>query len=96
MTLDNGTAVPNDTSQTYRLATMDFISAGGDGYTELTDPSAASFGLLTTALQEYISAQPGVINPYFDCRMVDQNPTGPAATRSANPLGPFDTRSDCP
>ncbi len=96
MKLDNGTAILNDASQTFKLATNNFVSTGGDGYAALNDPSFTSLGLLTTAIGDYIAAQAGPIAPYFDCRMVDQNPAGPATTRAVNPLGPFGARADCP
>ena len=35
VTLTDGTAIPNDTSVSYTLATNDFMVAGGDGYTML-------------------------------------------------------------
>ncbi len=96
LTLDDGTPITNDTAQTFKLATTNFLSTGGDDYDMLNDPSYTTLGLLTDAIGSFISAQPGPIAPYFDCRVVDQNADGLTATRSVNPLGPFDTRADCP
>ena len=94
MELDDGTPVLDDVSQTLRLATNNFLSAGGDGYTMLADPGAATLGLLTSALGDYIEAA-GLVTPYFDCRMVDENPAGAASLRAVNPLGTLATRPDC-
>lgn len=96
MTLDDGTPITNDGAQTFRLAATNFLSSGGDGYAVLADPGATTLGLLTAAIGDFISAQGGPISPYFACRMVDQNPAGPATARSVNPLGPLATRADCP
>ena len=95
MILDDGTAILDDTSQTLTLATNNFVSAGGDGYTMLADPSAVTREVLTDVIGLYITSQ-GLVTPFFDCRLVDENPTGPATTRFDNPLGPFATRPDCP
>ena len=96
LTLDDGTPITNDAAQTLTMATTNFLSSGGDGYDVLVDPGATTLGLLTAAIGDYISAQAGPVAPYFACRMVDENPAGPGATRSVNPLGPFSTRADCP
>lgn len=95
MTLDDGTPITNDDAQTFTMATNNFISTGGDGYEDLTnDPDFVTRDLLTSVIADYISDQ-GTITPTFDCRMVDQNPAGPATTRAVNPLGPLATRADC-
>jgi len=96
MTLDDGTPIADDTSQTFKLATVNFISSGGDGYAALADPTFTTLGLLTEAIGDFFAAQGAPLAPYFDCRMVDENPAGPAATRAVNPLGPLLTRPDCP
>lgn len=94
MTMNDGTPIVDDVSQTMLLATTNFLSSGGDDYLMLADGSFNTLGSLTDAIAARFASE-GLITPYFDCRMVDENPNGPGALRSINPLGPFDTRADC-
>ena len=64
----DGTVVANELSQTFVLATTNFLSSGGDGYLVLVDQGAATFGLLTDAIGDYITSQ-GLVTRFFDCRM---------------------------
>ncbi|MFE6511545.1 bifunctional metallophosphatase/5'-nucleotidase [Nocardioides sp. NPDC057767] len=92
VTRADGTPIAD--TDTLVLATNNFLSAGGDGYEMLADPNATTLGLLTSALGDFIS-NAGLVTPYFDCRVVDQNPNGAAAQRAVNPLGTSETREDC-
>lgn len=95
LTLDDGTPIANDGSQSFVMVTNNFVASGGDGYDMLADPAAVTREPITTVLAEYIEAQ-GTLSPEFQCRMVDLNPAGAATSRADNPLGPPDTRPDCP
>lgn len=92
MTREDGTPITD--ADTLVLATNNFLSAGGDGYDMLADPNATTLGLLTSAIGDFITGA-GLVTPYFDCRVVDQNPDGAAAQREVNPLGTLATRADC-
>lgn len=65
---------------TYTIAVNNFINAGGDGYTMLADGQGTSQELVTDVVTVFVENQ-GTITPTFDCRLVDVNPTGPAADR---------------
>jgi len=54
---------------------------------------AVGFALVLVGLA--IATSAGLVTPTFDCRLVDENPAGAAATRAVNPLGPLATRADC-
>ena len=62
---------PVDPNKTYRFCTNDYLLAGGDGYTVLTqsqDPYNTSL-LLSYVVIEYIDSQSGIISPSLDGRM---------------------------
>lgn len=71
ITLDDGTAVANDTSTTYTMATSDFIDAGGDGYAMLAgSTSSVSRDKMADVLLDHIRAL-GTLSPATQGRLVD-------------------------
>lgn len=74
VTLDDGTEVLPDAT-VYTLATNDFVSAGGDGYTMLADGEGVTRELMATVLLEHIEAL-GEITPTIEGRITDLNPAG--------------------
>ena len=68
ITLDDGTVVLDDTSQTITLAAPDFINTGGDGYTMFLDGIATTRALMADVLLEHIR-DAGSISPYTDGRI---------------------------
>ena len=57
VTLDDGTVVPKDDPKEIGFATVDFVNAGGDGYSMLIEPvPSPTLDLLTTVLTEYLQA----------------------------------------
>lgn len=75
----DGTSIAAD-GTVYTIAVNNFINSGGDGYGMLNDGQGTSRDFLTGAVQSHIETL-GTITPYFDCRLVDVNPAGPAVTR---------------
>jgi 5'-nucleotidase len=59
--LDNGTPILKDNT-TYSLATIDFLNAGGDGYTMLADGMGVTRDLAAEVLADHIAAL-GTITP---------------------------------
>lgn len=76
--LDGTPIAPDATS--YTITVNNFINSGGDGYSMLNDGQGTTRDFLTSAVQSHIESL-GVITPYFDCRLIDVNPTGPAVGR---------------
>src|SRR5207237_6291308 len=58
VTLDGGTPIAKDAT-TYTMATVDFMDAGGDGYTMLagSNNGSVSRGKMAAVVQAYIAAQ---------------------------------------
>lgn len=77
--LMDGTPIPAD-GTLYSLALPDFVNEGGDGYTMLADGVGTTRELLTQVVEAEIRSR-GTITPFFDCRLIDVNPAGPAAGR---------------
>lgn len=44
----------------------------------------SGYDRLTDGIGDYITSQ-GLVTPFFDCRVVDENLAGPATTRFDNP-----------
>jgi 5'-nucleotidase len=64
VTLDDGTVVAKDDSKEIGLATVDFINAGGDGYSMLVEPvPSPTLDLLTTVICEYLQSSSPVPSP---------------------------------
>lgn len=68
ITLDDGTVILDDSSQTITLAAPDFINTGGDGYTMFLDGIATTRALMADVLLEHIR-DAGTIAPYTDGRI---------------------------
>jgi 5'-nucleotidase len=57
VTLDDGTVVPKDDAKELSLATVDFINAGGDGYSMLVEAvPSPTLDLLTTIMIDYLKS----------------------------------------
>ncbi len=54
VTLDDGTAIPDDAGFTVTAATNNFTNAGGDGYTMFADGQGVTRDLLANVVLEYI------------------------------------------
>lgn len=67
--LSDGTPVPADNA-TYSLATIDFLNAGGDGYTMLADGMGVTRDLAAAVLVDYIKAA-GTIVPTIEGRITE-------------------------
>jgi 5'-nucleotidase len=67
VTLDDGTPILAD-STSYTLATNDFVNAGGDGYTMLTDSKGTTREVMADVLLDYVR-QLGTITPSIDGRI---------------------------
>lgn len=66
VTLDDGAAIPKDDAKEYVLATVDFINAGGDGYSMLVETvPSQSLDALTTILIDYLKANSPLAAPTF-------------------------------
>lgn len=64
VTLDDGTVVPKDDTKEIGFATVDFVNAGGDGYSMLIEPvPSPALDLLTTVLTEYLQSTSPVPAP---------------------------------
>jgi 5'-nucleotidase len=62
VTLDDGTAIPNDATKTYKMVTGDFTSKGGDGYTMLVEPAPSpELDLMSDIFIDYIKGK--TLNP---------------------------------
>jgi 5'-nucleotidase len=68
LTLDDGTAIPNDTAHTYTAATSDFTNAGGDGYLMLADGQGVSRDVMADVLLGYVQSL-GTITPTTSGRL---------------------------
>jgi 5'-nucleotidase len=68
VTLDGGTAIPNDPAYTVSMAAPDFINTGGDGYTMFLDGIAITRAIMADVLLEHIREQ-GTISPTTDGRI---------------------------
>lgn len=62
VTLDDGTAIPNDGAVTVTATTNDFTNAGGDGYTMLADGQGVTRDLLANVVADYVK-QVGTVTP---------------------------------
>jgi 5'-nucleotidase len=60
VTLDDGTAIPNDALFTVTATTNNFTNAGGDGYTMLADGKGTTRDLLANVVVDYVKANPTV------------------------------------
>jgi 5'-nucleotidase len=65
--LADGTPIPAD-GALYTIAVVDFINAGGDGYTMLTDAHGVTRDVMANVVLDYIRAQ-GTISPVVDGRI---------------------------
>jgi 5'-nucleotidase len=64
VTLDDGTVVAKDDTKEIGFATVDFVNAGGDGYSMLIEPvPSPTLDLLTTVLAEYLQSSSPVPAP---------------------------------
>lgn len=64
VTLDDGTVVTKDDPKEIGLVTVDFINAGGDGYSMLVEPVPSPAGqLLTTIMADYLKASTPIALP---------------------------------
>jgi 5'-nucleotidase len=70
LTLDDGTAIVNDTAHTYTAATSDFTNAGGDGYTMLADGQGITREVMADVLLEYVKSL-GTLTPTTSGRIVN-------------------------
>ena len=62
--LDDGTVIAKDDVKEIGLATVDFVNAGGDGYSMLVEPvPSPTLDLLTTIMIEYLKATTPVVAP---------------------------------
>jgi 5'-nucleotidase len=68
--LADGTPIPRDGTH-YTLATTDFLNAGGDGYTMLTDAHGVTRDIQANVVLDYIREQ-GTISPTTDGRITKQ------------------------
>ena len=68
VTLDDGTAVPDDAGFTLTAATNDFTNAGGDGYAMLADGQGVTRELLATVVAEHITRL-GTVEPVVEGRI---------------------------
>lgn len=66
VTLDDGTVVAKDDMKELMLATVDFVNAGGDGYSMLVETvPSATLEPLTTILIDYLKANNPLTPPTF-------------------------------
>lgn len=72
VTLDDGTAVPNDPAVTITATTNDFTNAGGDGYTMLADGQGVTRDLLANVVADYLKAL-GSVSPALEGRITRLN-----------------------
>lgn len=64
VTLDDGTVVAKEDAKEIGLATVDFVNAGGDGYSMLVEPvPSPTLDLLTTIMIEYLKGSTPVSAP---------------------------------
>ncbi len=77
--LTDGTPIPSD-GTLYTIALPDFVNEGGDDYLMLADGQGTTREPLTQVVELEIRAR-GTIAPFFDCRLIDINPSGPAVGR---------------
>ncbi|OXM83769.1 bifunctional metallophosphatase/5'-nucleotidase [Paenibacillus rigui] len=64
---------PLDLNQTYKIATNDFIAAGGDGYSMLNGKKAYNTGITLYELVEEALTQQGSISPRSEGRITEVN-----------------------
>ena len=76
---------PIDLAKTYKVATNDFLAAGGDGYEMLTDTDPNEYDALDEVLFDYIKAN-GVAKAVADGRVA----TGTKATEPTQPTEPVE------
>lgn len=72
VTLDDGTAVPNDPAVTITATTNDVTNAGGDGYTMLADGQGVTRDLLANVVADYLQ-ELGSVSPALEGRITRLN-----------------------
>jgi 5'-nucleotidase len=68
VTLNDGTAIPNDANVAYTFATNDFVNTGGDFYTMFRDGQGTTREVMADVLLEYVKSL-GTITPVSDGRI---------------------------
>ena len=69
VTLNDGTAVPNDASKSYTLTTLDYMITGGDGYTQFNPTKSQIRDLYAQVVVDAILAKPAITIPALDGRI---------------------------
>lgn len=72
VTLDDGTAVPNDAGVSVTATTNDFTNSGGDGFTMLADGRGVTRDLLANVVADHIEAV-GTVSPAIEGRITRLN-----------------------